>query len=103
MSEATNKLTGEICGVQFGVQVYRQLSVAVTEKHVKSISPSFNRHDDKSVNADLDVVFALPALVIPQETRCVSRFAYGPAFVARGKRVDFLFPLMNRAPRCFAW
>jgi hypothetical protein len=58
LTKAMKKLTGEVCGVQFGVQVYRQLSVAVTEKHVKSISRPFNRYDDKSVNADLDVVFA---------------------------------------------
>ena len=58
LTKAMKKLTGEICSVQFGVQIYRQLSVAVTEKHVKSISRPFNRYDDKSVNADLDVVFA---------------------------------------------
>jgi hypothetical protein len=57
-TKAMRKLTGEICSVQFGVQVYRQLSVAITEKHIKSISRPFNRYEDKSVSANLDVVFA---------------------------------------------
>jgi hypothetical protein len=43
---------------------------------------------------------ARPTLVFPQETRRISRFAHGPAFVARRKRVDFLYPTTNRAPRC---
>jgi hypothetical protein len=42
-------------------------------------------------------------LVFPQETRRISRFAHGPAFVARGKRVDFPFPMINHAPRCCAY
>jgi hypothetical protein len=46
------------CCIPFGVQVYRQLSVAVTEKHVKQISNLFNRYDDKTAMADLEVVFA---------------------------------------------
>lgn len=58
LTRAMKKLTGEICGVQFGVQVYRQLSIAITEKHVKGISRPFNRYEDKSVSADLEVVFA---------------------------------------------
>lgn len=56
--KALKKLSVEVCGVSMGVQIYRQLSIAVTEKHIKQISRPFNRYDDKSVNADLEVTFA---------------------------------------------
>jgi hypothetical protein len=55
---ALKKLTTDIVGISFGVQIYRQLSVAVTEKHVKQIDRSFNRYDDTTVAADIGVVFA---------------------------------------------
>lgn len=58
LTKALKSLTKNVCGVSFGAQVYRQLSIAVTEKHVKQISKPFNRYDDKSSNADLDVVFS---------------------------------------------
>lgn len=38
--------------------MYRQLSIAVTEKHIKQISKPFNRFDDKSVSADIEVAFS---------------------------------------------
>lgn len=47
-----------IGGVGLGVQVYRQLSIAITEKHVKQISKPFNRFDDKTSSANVEVVFA---------------------------------------------
>jgi hypothetical protein len=55
---ALKKITTDIVGISFGVQIYRQLSVAVTEKHVKQIDRSFNRYDDTTVAADIGVVFA---------------------------------------------
>lgn len=58
VTRALKKLTQEVCNVAFGVQIYRQLSVAITEKHVKDINRPFNRHDDKSANADIEVAFA---------------------------------------------
>jgi hypothetical protein len=58
LTKALKKLTQDICGVPIGVRVYRQLSIAVTEKHVKQISNPFNRYDDKTAMADLEVVFA---------------------------------------------
>jgi hypothetical protein len=45
-------------GFPVGVEVYRQLSIAVTEKHVKQIANPFNQHDDKSKEADINVSFA---------------------------------------------
>jgi hypothetical protein len=58
LSVALQKHSRDACGHPFGVRTYRQLSIAVTEKHVKNISKPFNRFDDKSVDADLEVVFA---------------------------------------------
>lgn len=40
------------------MQVYRQLSIAVTEKHVKCISRPFDRNDDKSADAAIEVTYA---------------------------------------------
>jgi len=42
----------------FGVQLYRHISISITERHVKRVAEPFNRHDDKSVAADVNVVFA---------------------------------------------
>ncbi|KAI4192683.1 MAG: hypothetical protein LQ350_008592, partial [Teloschistes chrysophthalmus] len=58
LTKALKKLSVDICGISIGVQVYRQLSIAVTEKYIKQISRPFNRYDDKSSHADLDVAFA---------------------------------------------
>ena len=58
VTQALKKLTQEVCGTAFGVQVYRQLSIAITERHVKQISRPFNRYDDKSAEADIEVAFA---------------------------------------------
>ena len=58
LTKPLKSLAQEVCGVAFGVQVYRQLSIAVTERHIKQIRRPFNRYDDKSTNADIDVAFA---------------------------------------------
>ena len=58
VSQALKTLTREFCGTAFGVQIYRQLSIAITERHVKQISRPFNRYDDKSAKADIEVAFA---------------------------------------------
>ena len=58
LSKALRGRTERTCGVSFGVRTYRQLSIAVTERHVKQISRPFNRFDDKSTLADIEVVFA---------------------------------------------
>lgn len=58
LTKALRRLSSTICGIPIGVQVYRQLSIAVTERHVKRISRPFDRNDDKSVNANLEVVYA---------------------------------------------
>jgi hypothetical protein len=58
LTKALKTLTHGICDVAFGVLVYRQLSVAVTERHIKQIRRPFNRYDDKSTDAAINVAFA---------------------------------------------
>lgn len=58
LTRALKKLTRRVCAVAFGVQIYRQLSIAVTEKHVKHLRRPFNRYDDKTQKAEREVAFA---------------------------------------------
>lgn len=58
LTKALKSLTSSVCGTAFGVQIYRQLSIAITERHIKSICRPFNRYDDKSADADIEVAFA---------------------------------------------
>jgi hypothetical protein len=46
------------CDQPMGIKLYRQLSIAITEKHIKHLSTPFNLYDDQNAAADLDVVFA---------------------------------------------
>ncbi|KAH7118435.1 hypothetical protein EDB81DRAFT_873174 [Dactylonectria macrodidyma] len=39
-------------------RVYRQLTIGITEKHVREVYSPFNRYDDRSTDADRNVVFA---------------------------------------------
>jgi hypothetical protein len=41
-----------------GVRFYRQLSIGITEKHVKEVFRPFNRHDDTGSGADLNAALA---------------------------------------------
>ena len=52
------KLSMKVCGVAFGARLYRQLSIAITEKHIRQCSRPFHRYDDKTIVADIDVAFA---------------------------------------------
>ncbi|KAK4073268.1 hypothetical protein Purlil1_13123 [Purpureocillium lilacinum] len=44
--------------VGIGPRLYRQLSIAITERHIRAIAGHFNRHDDTSVGSDPAAVFA---------------------------------------------
>lgn len=57
LTKALKKLSTAVCGTHFGVQVYRQLSIAVIEKHVKHVNRPFNRNDDKSADAAIDIEY----------------------------------------------
>lgn len=58
LTAVLRKLTKDIAGVELGVQVYRQLSIAVTERHLAHISKPFTRFDDKTAEADFGVALA---------------------------------------------
>lgn len=40
-------------------QIYRQLAIGITEKHVREVYTPFNQYDDRSVEADKNVAFAM--------------------------------------------
>ncbi|CAM1507685.1 Fc.00g073260.m01.CDS01 [Cosmosporella sp. VM-42] len=59
----TNKLRhycNEAPGVPpgIGVQLYRQISIAITERHLRAVATPFNRFDDVTGAADADVAYA---------------------------------------------
>lgn len=58
LSKSLREYTGTALGTPIGVQAYRQLSIAITEKHVRELSRPFNRFDDKACSADIEVAFA---------------------------------------------
>lgn len=41
-----------------GIQLYRQLSIGIAEKHVREVCTLMNMYDDRSAEADLNVVLA---------------------------------------------
>ncbi|KAL9561165.1 hypothetical protein ACKAV7_014520 [Fusarium commune] len=61
----TSRLTGiltkatlEVWQQAVNVRMYRQLAIAVTEKHVREVHIPFNRYDDCSSDADINVALA---------------------------------------------
>lgn len=52
------KATTKVWGRAINVQVYRQITIGVTEKHVREICVPFNQYDDRGPEADLNVIFA---------------------------------------------
>jgi len=58
LTKALKNLSQDVCDAAFDLQVYRQLSIAPREKHVKQISRLFNGYDDKSASVDIEVAFA---------------------------------------------
>ncbi|KJZ70333.1 hypothetical protein HIM_10262 [Hirsutella minnesotensis 3608] len=50
--------TLEVWGVKVHAQLYRQVAIGITEKHVREVHVPFNRYDDSSTHADLNVAFA---------------------------------------------
>jgi hypothetical protein len=51
-------MTRKRVGESIGVHLYHQLSIAIMEKHAKSVSKPFNLYGDRSPAADLEVVFS---------------------------------------------
>jgi hypothetical protein len=52
------KATTEVWKVPANTQLYRQLTIGITEKHVQEVHKPFNRFYDKTAVADMNVVFA---------------------------------------------
>ncbi|KAL6408600.1 hypothetical protein AUP68_07543 [Ilyonectria robusta] len=50
--------TAEVWEQGINARIYRQLAIGVTEKHVREVHSPFNRYDDRSAEADLNVTFA---------------------------------------------
>lgn len=58
LSKALRQLSSSVLGCSIGIQTYRQLSIAITEKHIKQISKPFNPNDDWSKDANPTAAFA---------------------------------------------
>lgn len=54
-------VTVEKWGQVVNSRIYRQLSIGVTEKHVREVYEPFNQYDDKSAAADRNIIFAWQA------------------------------------------
>jgi hypothetical protein len=58
LTSILKKATTEAWKTSANTQLYRQLTIGITEKHVHEVHKPFNRFDDKSAAADVNVVFA---------------------------------------------
>ncbi|KAH7227231.1 uncharacterized protein BKA55DRAFT_527196 [Fusarium redolens] len=51
-------VTSRVWLQKMNIQHYRQISIGITETNVREVHSPFNRYDDSSAKADLNVVFA---------------------------------------------
>jgi hypothetical protein len=58
LTKTLARQTTSTLGFPLSVKIYRQVSIAITEKHVQDISRPFNQYDDRSKDADINVVFS---------------------------------------------
>ncbi|KAM5358751.1 hypothetical protein ACJA88_015294 [Fusarium oxysporum] len=58
LTDIITKATLELWQQKINVRTYRQLAIAITEKHVREVYTPFNRHDDCSDDADINTIFA---------------------------------------------
>jgi hypothetical protein len=58
LTKLLKSCTESATGAALGVRVYRQLTIAITEKHIKQMSQLFNLYDDTTSKADSGVAFA---------------------------------------------
>lgn len=91
LTKALRVHTQDICGIKIGIQVYRQLSIAITEKHVKQISRPFHLNDDRSAQADMEVAFAWQSGYRPNQR--------GTSYGIDGAFLDSLQPALLRVYR----
>ncbi|RFN54792.1 hypothetical protein FIE12Z_930 [Fusarium flagelliforme] len=92
MTDVVTKATLEVWQQGFNVRMYRQLAIAITEKHVREVYTPFNRHDDRSDGADINTVFAWQSGHRPLQRG----FTYG---------LDGAYPsrLQPSLLRCYEW
>jgi hypothetical protein len=58
LTKTLARRTTSTLGFPLSVKIYRQVSIAVTEKHVQDIFQPFNQYDDRSKDADINVAFS---------------------------------------------
>ncbi|EXM14467.1 hypothetical protein FOTG_17142 [Fusarium oxysporum f. sp. vasinfectum 25433] len=58
LTDIVTKTTLELWRQSVNIRVYRQLAIAITEKHVREVYTPFNRYDDCSSDADINAIFA---------------------------------------------
>jgi hypothetical protein len=91
LTAVLRRLTKEVASIEIGVQVYRQLSIAVTERHLAYISKPFNHFDDKTVDANVDVALAWQSGHRPMQR--------GTSYGIDAAYPDFLQPALLRVYR----
>ena len=52
------RATKELWNYPVNAQLYRQIAIGITERHVREVYKPFNRYDDVSAHADLNVAFS---------------------------------------------
>ncbi|KAJ6780965.1 hypothetical protein PWT90_10273 [Aphanocladium album] len=60
-NQTLKTVTAKKWGQAVNSRIYRQLSVGITEKHVREVYEPFNQYDDKSAAAERNVIFAWQA------------------------------------------
>jgi hypothetical protein len=80
-----------VCKTDIAIRVYRQLSIAITEKHAKQISRPFHLNDDKSAQADIEVAFVWQSSHRPNQQ--------GASYGIDGAFPDSLQPALLRVYR----
>jgi len=58
LTKALQSLSSNVMGTPIGVKTFRQLSIAITERHVKELLKPFNRHQDRGADANPASVLA---------------------------------------------
>jgi hypothetical protein len=58
LTAVLQRASSPVWGWSVNVQLCRQLTIAITEKHVKEVHQPFNRYDDKSPNAGINNAYA---------------------------------------------
>ncbi|KAL7940006.1 hypothetical protein V8C42DRAFT_357967 [Trichoderma barbatum] len=58
LTSILKRATVNVWGHSINIQLYRQITIGITEKHVRELCIPFNQYDDRGAEADMNVVFA---------------------------------------------